>query len=215
MNRDIENMRLSYEKGTLDKDTTPINPFLLFEEWFEQAKKSKIVEPNALTLATSTLDGKPSARIVLLKGFSDKGFIFYTNYQSRKAEEMARNPQVAVVILWKEMERQIRIEGVVKKVSEAESSSYFHSRPIKSQMGAVASNQSKEIKSRKVLESQLKDIEEKYASAEHIPKPIHWGGYILIPNAIEFWQGRRNRLHDRIKYLTTDGSSWSKVRLQP
>ncbi|MGB5631237.1 MAG: pyridoxamine 5'-phosphate oxidase, partial [Waterburya sp.] len=186
-----------------------------FKVWFQQALDADLIEPNAMTLATATRGGKPTARIVLLKGVDAKGFVFYTNYESKKGQQLTINPYAALVFLWKELERQVRIEGKVEQLSPAESAEYFHSRPKASQLGAWASAQSRVIPNRQVLEQKLTELQEQYSDDVTVPLPEHWGGFRVIPNQIEFWQGRPSRLHDRLVYdLQADGS-WSINRLAP
>jgi pyridoxamine 5'-phosphate oxidase len=211
---DLENLRVNYTAAELSENSTKADPIKQFEVWFNEAQDAKIPEGNAMTLATATYDGRPSARIVLLKGFYDAGFIFYTNYLSRKGKEITKNPLGALTFFWPEMERQIRIEGTIEKISKEQSEKYFHSRPKDSQIGAVASPQSQEIADRDVIEKKWKELELEYADKE-VPKPSFWGGYILKPRLIEFWQGRPSRLHDRILYKKIDNKNWKKVRLAP
>jgi len=210
----IESLRQEYRLASLSEDTVAPDPVSQFSKWFSEALDAHMTEPNAASLATVSADGKPSVRILLLKGFDDKGFIFYTNYLSRKGRELAKNPYAALVFFWAELERQVRIEGVVEKLSKEESLRYFHSHPKASQLGALVSPQSQEIEGREVLEEKLKVLEEKYAAIE-IPKPSHWGGYILKPQTVEFWQGGPGRLHDRIVYRKSDKNNWKIVRLAP
>ncbi|MXV15453.1 pyridoxamine 5'-phosphate oxidase [Hufsiella ginkgonis] len=213
-NKIIENLRRDYQSATLSEKEVSPDPFNQFSHWFSQAMESGLHEPNAMTLATATHDGKPSARIVLLKGFNRDGLFFYTNYLSRKGKELSKNPVVALVFHWGELERQVRIEGTVEKLSKEESEIYFHSRPKGSQAGAVVSPQSQEITDRAALENQWEALEAKYADSE-IPKPAYWGGYVVRPQVFEFWQGRSNRLHDRIVYRKADKKNWKIIRLAP
>lgn len=210
----IQNLRKDYSAQSLSEEDMQPNPFHQFEKWFSEALNAKVIEPNAMTLATSSSNGVPSARIVLLKEFTLEGFVFYTNYNSNKGKEIANNPYAALVFFWADLERQVRIEGVVQKISEEESSSYFYSRPKGSQLGAVTSPQSETIPNRKFLEDKLKALEEEY-TIRNIQKPEYWGGYRVIPNRIEFWQGRSSRLHDRIVYTQNQDQSWKYERLAP
>ena len=209
---DLSQIRNEYLKYELDISHVHPDPVQQFGTWMEQALAAEIEEPTAMTLATVTAEGKPSARMVLLKGFDENGFVFYTNYQSRKAEEIGRINQAALVFYWKELERQIRIEGFILKTSGKESDDYFHSRPAESQVSAIISPQSASIPGRKHLEN-LREEYLQNRSGEHI-RPAHWGGYQVIPEVIEFWQGRENRLHDRIRY-TRKGGEWVIERLAP
>ncbi len=215
MNQDkLQDMRDEYIFAELSESSTGADPMKLFSAWFNEAQEAKVPERNAMTLSTATSDGRPSARIVLLKGFNDEGFIFYTNYLSRKGKEIGKNPAGALTFFWPSMERQIRIEGMIEKTGREESEQYFHSRPRNSQVGAVASPQSQEIPDRESLEKKWQELSEKYDGQE-VPKPSFWGGYILKPRLIEFWQGRPSRLHDRIVYKKADNKNWKKVRLAP
>jgi pyridoxamine 5'-phosphate oxidase len=209
----IADLRKNYTQAGLLETDIDANPFHQFQLWFEQAVAANLAEPNAMTLATVTAAGKPSARIVLLKAFDDRGFVFYTNYNSQKGVELQTHPFAALVFLWHELERQIRIEGKIELVSEAESTAYFHSRPVSSQLGAWASEQSNLIADRAVLEARLHQLEQEYLDRS-IPKPPHWGGIRVIPQEIEFWQGRPSRLHDRLRYQLVDGI-WQIARLAP
>lgn len=214
MTSHVANLRRNYSRTALTESETDPNPLIQFQTWFDQALNADLPEPNAMTLATADSQGKPSARIVLLKGLDETGFVFYTNYKSYKAQQLAENPAAALVFWWVELERQVRIEGTVEKVSQAESEQYFASRPIGSQLGAWASPQSRVIESRRVLEEKSWELEQKYYN-KPIPKPSHWGGYRLIPTEIEFWQGRPNRLHDRLHYRQQSDGSWLRERLAP
>ncbi len=214
MNISIADLRLNYTLSGLSETDIDSNPFEQFQLWFEQALNAQIREPNAMTLATATTEGKPSARIVLLKGFDQKGFVFYTNYNSLKGRQLIDNPYAALVFLWNDLERQVRIEGKVERLSPEESDIYYYSRPFGSQLGAWVSNQSEIIASREVLEKRLEEFSAKYQS-ETIKRPSHWGGFRVIPTEIEFWQGRPNRLHDRLRYCQNDRGDWTIDRLAP
>jgi len=185
-----------------------------FSNWWQDAVNSEIDEVNALTLCTASADGKPSGRIVLLKGYDAEGFVFFTNYDSNKGKELESNPQACMVFFWKELERQIRIEGTVEKISAEESDDYFFSRPPGSQVGAWASPQSRVIENRQVIEKNVEKYEKEFA-AKPISRPAHWGGYRLVPTSIEFWQGRQSRLHDRLQYTLLENGQWKMVRLAP
>jgi pyridoxamine 5'-phosphate oxidase len=194
-----------------DLDPDPIKQFAV---WFGEAAAAEIRDVNAMALATADADGAPSARIVLLKGISDRGFVFFTNYLSDKGRQLEANPRASLNIFWVQLERQIRIDGAVERASREESEEYFHSRPVGSQLGAWASRQSEVVASRETLETQLALVTEQYSGGE-IPLPPHWGGYRVIPHRIEFWQGRTNRLHDRFRYLRQEDGSWNIDRLSP
>ena len=209
----LQNLRQDYRMASLSESDVAADPILQFQKWFSEAINAKLYEPNVMTFATADSDGKPSARIVLLKGFDEQGFIFYTNYESKKAQDLVENPQAALVFFWAELERQIRIEGIVSKVDKEISEAYFHSRPIGSQIGAIASAQSSVLTDRSILEERVTELTAQY-EGKTIPKPEHWGGYLVEPKHIEFWQGRSSRLHDRITYDYTDGS-WKINRLAP
>lgn len=213
--KDIANLREDYRQATLEIDEVARNPIQQFELWFQMAVNAQLKEPNAMVLATANAQGRPSARVVLLKGFNESGFVFYTNYESRKAEEIQENPYTALVFNWLELEKQVRIEGKVEKVSEAVATDYFQSRPKGSQIGSWASPQSRVIPNRAVLEQKTAELEKIYHNSEVLPKPEHWGGYLVRPNMIEFWQGRSSRLHDRIRYTLHIDNTWKIERLAP
>ena len=209
----LQNLRQDYRVASLSEIDVDADPILQFKKWFSDAVDAQLYEPNVMTFATADSDGKPSARIVLLKGFDENGFVFYTNYESKKAADLIENPQAAAVFFWAELERQVRIEGIVSKVDKAVSEAYFHSRPIGSQIGAIASPQSSVITDRSILEEKVVVLTAQYEGKE-IPKPDNWGGYLIEPKHIEFWQGRSSRLHDRITYDFIEGS-WKISRLAP
>jgi pyridoxamine 5'-phosphate oxidase len=214
MKGSIAHIRKNYSHKKLLEKKAAGNPFKQFAKWWKQATAAAIEEVNAMTLATASADGVPSARIVLLKDFSDKGFTFFTNYDSFKGKQLAENPKACLVFFWKELERQVRITGLVEKVSENESSEYFHSRPEGSQVGAVVSPQSRVIENREWLDDQY-DQQKKELKGKVIDRPAHWGGYRVKPVIIEFWQGRPSRLHDRIQYSLQDDGNWKMERLAP
>lgn len=210
----VANFRNEYLEHGIDEHRMLQNPIDQFEVWFKEAVKAKLPEPNALHLSTATPDGKPSGRVMLLKGFDEKGFVFFTNYQSRKGLELETNQHAAITFLWLELIRSVRIEGVVSKVSDEESDNYFQSRPRKSQIGAWVSEQSTPLHSRNELEERFKEAE-KLFKGKSIQRPPHWGGYCLKPSRIEFWQGRASRLHDRILYTLEENGVWNRQRLFP
>jgi pyridoxamine 5'-phosphate oxidase len=209
----IAGLRKEYSQTSLTEAAVHPDPITQFRSWFDEALKAKIAEPNVMTVATVDADRRPSARILLLKDVDERGFTWFTNYQSRKASELAQSPHAALVFYWGELERQVRIEGRVERVSSEESETYFHSRPLQSRLGALASAQSQPIADRQALEERFRQANEQYG--DQPPRPEHWGGYRLIPERIEFWQGRPSRLHDRILYTKQQNGGWQRQRLQP
>jgi pyridoxamine 5'-phosphate oxidase len=209
----VARLRREYARAGLKESGAEEVPVEQFRRWFDEALAANLHEPNAMTLATATPDGRPSARVVLLKGFDERGFVFYTNYEGRKAKELEINPYCALVFYWGELERQVRIEGRASRVPDKESDAYFEGRPRGSQLGAWASEQSRPVRDRGALEDRLRELEAGYEGRE-VPRPPFWGGYRVEPETIEFWQGRENRLHDRLSYRRSDGL-WRRERLQP
>jgi len=210
----IADIRKEYKKQFLLEDEVDKNPFNQFSKWWAEVLNSELEEANAMTLATADATGNPSARIVLLKGYDDSGFVFFGNYHSQKGAELEQNPRASLVFFWKELERQVRILGTVNRIPAAESDAYFYSRPLESRMGAWASPQSKVIASRKTIEDNLAAVQQQYANGE-VPRPPHWGGYKVTPKRMEFWQGRPSRLHDRILYSLGENGAWRIERLAP
>jgi pyridoxamine 5'-phosphate oxidase len=209
----VARLRKEYTRSGLKESDAAPDPIEQFRRWFDEALTADLHEPNAMTLATATPDGRPSARIVLLKGFDEQGFVFYTNYEGRKGGELVANPRAAMVFYWGELERQVRIEGQVSRVPDEDSDAYFEGRPRGSQLGAWASEQSRPVRDRGALQERLRELEAEYEGRE-VPRPPFWGGYRVKPETIEFWQGRENRLHDRLVYRYSDGL-WRRERLQP
>lgn len=214
MNENLNEYRKSYEQGALSKDTVNENPLQQFRSWFYEVRDSGSVdEVNAMTVSTIGTDGFPKGRVVLLKRYDEHGFYFYTNYNSEKGQSLEQNNKVGISFYWARMERQVIIKGIAEKTSEVDSVNYFHSRPKGSQLGALVSHQSKPVESREILENNLMQLEREYADKE-VPKPSEWGGYLVKPISMEFWQGRPNRLHDRIRY-TLEDQEWVIERLAP
>jgi pyridoxamine 5'-phosphate oxidase len=210
----LADLRKDYSlAGLLEKDLAR-DPFRQFEKWFQEAQAAKIPEPNAMVCSLAAADGQPSSRIVLLKGIDGRGFVFYTNYESRKGRELAANPRTSLLFPWIALERQVIVEGTATRISREESAAYFHSRPLASQLGAWASTQSTILPTRAALEDAYKAVEKKYAGQE-IPIPPNWGGYRVSPETVEFWQGRRSRLHDRLRYRREKSGDWLVERLAP
>ncbi|MGH1365395.1 MAG: pyridoxamine 5'-phosphate oxidase [Calditrichia bacterium] len=209
----FKKLRKEYTAGELSENTVKINPFDQFTVWFNEMLQTTVPEPNAMMLATADLDGNVSARIVLLKAFSEAGLTFYTNYSSRKGQQLQANPKAALLFYWGDLQRQVRLEGQITKLSREDSQGYFRSRPVESQLGAVASSQSEELDDRETLEIHLQKLRKEF-SGKDIPLPETWGGYILQPDYFEFWQGRKNRLHDRIYYRLIE-DQWQIGRLYP
>lgn len=212
--KSIADIRKDYTKSELDITTMSKDPVTQFTSWFDEALASQVIEPNAFTLSTVASDGRPSGRILLLKGVENGKFIFYTNYQSGKGKELENNPACALTFFWPELERQVRIEGIASRTDAASSEKYFQSRPRESQIGAWASPQSTVISSREILDERVKELQKKFEGVDKLPKPNQWGGYEVEPNEIEFWQGRANRLHDRIVFYKVD-AAWQVHRLAP
>lgn len=208
----IADIRKEYALRSLDERDVNPDPFLQFREWLDEAIKSEVPEPTAMMLSTADAAGRPSGRIMLLKALDDRGFVFYTNYASRKGRDLGANPRAALTFFWKELERQVRVEGAIETVSAAESDEYYAIRPLGSRIGAWASPQSQPIANRQWLETRWAELTDEYG--EHPPRPTHWGGYRLIPEMLEFWQGRMSRLHDRVAY-TREGGAWKVARLAP
>lgn len=215
MTTDLTALRQNYDRAALDEASIEKNPILLFETWLNKALADKLPEPYAMTLATCGKDMKPSARTVLLRGYSEHGFLFYTNYLSSKGQDLAENPQAELLFFWHQLEQQVRVFGTVEKLSETESTSYFHKRPHDSQLGAWVSNpQSGKVANRQTMEAKYTELLTQYPENTIVPKPDFWGGYRVIPTEIEFWQGRPNRMHDRLVF-TNNNNSWDIKRLLP
>lgn len=211
----MENLRKAYQRGALEIEDLVPDPMDMFAIWWQHTIDAALEEPNAMTLATCNKSGQPSARIVLLKGTTDEGFEFFTNYGSHKAKDLEENPKVALLFFWQELERQVRIEGYAEKVDSKRSADYFQTRPLGSQIGAWASPQSQVIDDRSVIEKNIASIQEKYKDMDPLPAPEHWGGYLVKPVLFEFWQGRDNRLHDRFRYTANGDGGWTIERLAP
>lgn len=212
---DLADLREEYQRESLDEQNCGTNPISQFEKWLNEALTARLREPNAMCLATVSADGRPSARIVLLKAISQDGFVFYTSYISRKGQELGANPSAALVFFWAELERQVRVEGTVTRVSREQTEKYFQTRPRGSRLGALVSHQSQVVSSRASLEDELRSLTAKYGDLDDIPAPDYWGGYCIRPETIEFWQGRPNRLHDRIRYRRQQSGEWLIDRLSP
>lgn len=213
MDKPVDQLRRSYVRSELVESEADADPMRLFDHWFDAAVRAGLLEPNAMTLATVDAAGKPSVRVLLLKGYDERGLLFFSNYLSRKGRELEANPHAALCFWWGDLERQVRVEGLVSRVSEAESEAYFRTRPRDSQLGACVSNQSDVIAGREVLEDRLAALTREHPGS--VPRPAHWGGYRLWPTVMEFWQGRPSRLHDRLLYTRADSGAWARVRLAP
>lgn len=210
----VQQNRRDFSNAPLEESDAPASPFRLFEKWFDNVLKAEITDPYAFTLATATADGMPSARVVYMRDISEKGLTCFTNYKSRKGNHLAENPVFCANFYWEDLARQVRFEGKVEKVSELISDEYFASRPRESQIGAWASDQSSGLPSRKALEEKLEALKAKF-DGDSVPRPPYWGGYLLIPTKVEFWQGRESRLHDRLEYTLEDDAKWNLQRLSP
>jgi len=215
MKNSLNQLRKEYAARALDEGSVSLDPIEQFGHWIQEAIESSLVEPNAMTLATASADGRPSARMVLLKECNEKGFTFFTNYESRKGRELAQNPWAALVFYWPELERQVRVEGRTERVSALESDLYFQRRPREARLGAWASRQGEVVASRGVIEKQMQEVSQRYMNLDSVPRPDSWGGYRLTPDLLEFWQGRPHRLHDRLRYQRDDQRVWVIERLSP
>jgi pyridoxamine 5'-phosphate oxidase len=209
----VADLRTDYRRAALSEADVSADPITQFTVWFNEAVKASVHEPNAMCLATATADGYPSARMVLLKGIDERGFVFYTDYRSRKGRELAENPHASLCFFWGELERQVRVAGAVQRVSRAEAETYFSTRPLPSRIGAWTSHQSSVLPSREALERELETNQSRFVDGI-VPLPEHWGGFRVVPHEIEFWQGRASRLHDRIQF-TLEGGAWTRRRLSP
>jgi pyridoxamine 5'-phosphate oxidase len=212
---DLADLRENYKRDKLDETHCDASPIRQFAKWFLEAQAARLGEPNAMTLSTATPDGRPSGRIVLLKQFDEEGFFFYTNYGSRKSNELNSNPQAALTFYWGELERSVRVEGSVRKTSREQSERYFARRPKGSKLGAWVSKQSEVVSGREPIEKRLQELQAEYAGTDDVPAPPFWGGFCVDPATVEFWQGRPNRLHDRLRYRKAANGGWTLERLWP